>query len=190
VSSASQVPRTPVEIAAGPVQLLPLSLADAPDLLAPLMDSEVVRWTAGGSPGTPEETQAWVERRLAEIAAGTTVSWAIRTAVGGLFAGHINLFNLDDEHAVAEVGYFIAPDHRRQGYARTALGAVTRYGFAALDLHRITLIHAVGNTASCALARACGYTLEGTTRGSYVLHGERVDEHLHARLASDAPVNA
>jgi RimJ/RimL family protein N-acetyltransferase len=188
VSSAPQGSREPVEIAAGPVQLLPLSLADAPDLLTPLTDPEVVRWSAGGGPSTLEETQAWVERRLEEVAAGTTVSWAIRTAVGGLFAGHINLFHLDDEHGVAEVGYFIAPDHRRRGYARTALGAVTRFGFGALDLHRITLIHAVGNAASCRLAAACGYALEGTTRGSYVLHGERVDEHLHARLASDPVV--
>lgn len=177
----------PIEIAAGAVQLLPLSGSDAPDLLPALMDPDVVRWKTGEAPRTMGDAEAWVARRLEEVADGRTAAWTIRTAVGGLLAGHINLFNLDHEHATAEVGFFVAPEHRGRGVARTALGAVTRYGFAALDLHRITLIHAIDNKASCAVAAACGYGLEGTMRESYVLHGERVDEHLHSRLAIDPP---
>jgi RimJ/RimL family protein N-acetyltransferase len=175
----------PVEIAAGAFQLLPLDDHDAADLLPVLSDPEVSRWGPAAPPRTLTDVQDWVGQRLAEVERGSTLAWTIRTAVGGLLAGHINLFNLDHEHGTAEVGFFVAPGHRRQGVARTGLSVVSRYAFTALDVRRIVLIHAVENTASCGVASASGYALEGITRSSSVLHGERVDEHLHARLATD-----
>jgi RimJ/RimL family protein N-acetyltransferase len=180
----------PVEIAAGAFQLLPLGELDAAELLPVLSDPEVSRWGASAPPSTLTDAQDWVGQRLGEVERGSTLAWTIRTAVGGLLAGHINLFNLDHEHGTAEVGFFVAPAHRRQGVARTGLSVVSRYAFTALDVRRIALIHAVENTASCGVASACDYALEGTTRSSYVVRGERVDEHLHARLATDPPTSS
>jgi RimJ/RimL family protein N-acetyltransferase len=45
----------------------------------------------------------------------------------------------------------------------------------------------VANPASCRVAEKAGFRLEGTMRASFRAEdGQRYDEHLHARLATDA----
>ena len=63
-----------------------------------------------------------------------------------------------------------------------------RYGVDQLGLHRVVLLHAVGNRASCAVAASSGFAYEGLEREA-MDHGDGVlhDAHLHARLATDPP---
>jgi RimJ/RimL family protein N-acetyltransferase len=78
------------------------------------------------------------------------------------------------------------PEARGNGYGSEALRTVTRWAFTETELHRIGLMHAVGNSASCSVAIAAGYELEGTMRQSYPSgDGELQDNHLHARLRTD-----
>ena len=77
---------------------------------------------------------------------------------------------------------------RGNGYAAEALRTVTQWAFTETELYRMALMHAVGNGASCSVAKAAGYQLEGTMRQSYPSgDGELHDNHLHARLRSDPP---
>ncbi len=63
---------------------------------------------------------------------------------------------------------------------------MTQWAFGETGLNRIALRHAVGNAASCAVANAAGYALEGTMRQSYRFgDGNLHDEHLHAHLRID-----
>ena len=88
-------------------------------------------------------------------------------------------------------------DHRLRAHARGSGQRIRRRGAAHRHtsgpsprprLHRIALMHAVGNGASCSVASAAGYELEGTMRQSYRYgDGELHDEHLHARLRTDPP---
>ncbi len=82
------------------------------------------------------------------------------------------------------------PDARGHGYASEALRMVSDWAFSTTSLQRIMLMHAIENSASCGVALAAGYAIEGTTRQSYRFgDGELHDEHLHARLRND-PVPA
>jgi RimJ/RimL family protein N-acetyltransferase len=64
--------------------------------------------------------------------------------------------------------------------------AVTRWAFQERDLMRVQLEHALGNPASCRVAEAAGFLLEGTTRSAYALpDGGREDCHIHGRLPTD-----
>jgi RimJ/RimL family protein N-acetyltransferase len=60
--------------------------------------------------------------------------------------------------------------------------------FERLGWHRIELAHAVENERSCGVARRCGYLQEGVMRHAmrYAADGRWSDEHLHARLSTDA----
>ncbi|MFG1923270.1 GNAT family N-acetyltransferase [Cryptosporangium sp. NPDC048952] len=50
---------------------------------------------------------------------------------------------------------------------------------------RIFLLHSTGNSASCRVAHAAGFPMEGTLRG-YLLHADGWhDVHSHARLSTD-----
>jgi RimJ/RimL family protein N-acetyltransferase len=99
---------------------------------------------------------------------------------------NISLFAIDADHATAKVAYRVVPWKRRQGYACEALQAVTAWAFRELHLARVQLEHSVPNTASCQVAVASGYRLEGTLRSAYrTADGVRHDDHVHARLAID-----
>jgi RimJ/RimL family protein N-acetyltransferase len=183
-------PAVPIEIAAGAWHLLPLSASDAAELAPVLADPVIERWSPAGMPRTPDDLDAWMARRLDGAAAGTGLTWTVRTAVGGHIAGLVEAYALSPDLGSADLGCFTAADHRRQGVARTAVGAVTRYLHHGVGLHRVQWMHAVDNEPSCALALRCGFAHEGTLRSSGKVQGEWVDEHLHARLDDDPPVSA
>jgi RimJ/RimL family protein N-acetyltransferase len=64
--------------------------------------------------------------------------------------------------------------------------AVTRWAFGSRGLMRVQLEHAVPNPASCRVAVAAGFVLEGTARSAYAVPGGgREDCHIHGRLPSD-----
>jgi RimJ/RimL family protein N-acetyltransferase len=80
------------------------------------------------------------------------------------------------EHARGEVGYWLAPEARRQGHATRALQLICAWGFEALGLERIELLAASGNLASQLVATRAGFTPEAVLR-SYMRNGdgERID---------------
>jgi RimJ/RimL family protein N-acetyltransferase len=65
--------------------------------------------------------------------------------------------------------------------------AVTRWGFETRGLMRVQLEHSVHNLASCRVAEAAGFALEGLTRSAYAVPGteERHNAHIHGRLPTD-----
>ena len=103
--------------------------------------------------------------------------------------GRVALYT-DLEAGTGEIAYWVLPDVRGRGVASRAARAVTKWGHEELGLRRILLEHAVGNLASCAVARSVGYSLEGTAQALYVLDDGIHDVHLHAHVIGDSPDNA
>ena len=100
--------------------------------------------------------------------------------------GNVSLFAIDTDDLVAKIGYRVHPDARGRGVARQMVDAVTRWAFTERGLARVQLEHAVPNLASCKVAAAAGFLLEGTTRSAYAVPGHgREDCHIHGRLATD-----
>jgi RimJ/RimL family protein N-acetyltransferase len=66
-----------------------------------------------------------------------------------------------------------------------AAGAVVRFAFGGLGLHRLTWRHAAGNVASQRLAAALGFVPEGRLREAWPVDGRRDDVLVHGRLATD-----
>ncbi|MGX5657966.1 GNAT family N-acetyltransferase, partial [Geodermatophilus nigrescens] len=106
-------------------------------------------------------------------------------ADGGLL-GSVALHSVDLEQGDAEVGYWTVPAARGRGLAARAVDAAVRWGFAALPVDRVELVHAVDNPASGRVAAKAGFTLEGRLRRSFrYADSVRHDELLWARLADD-----
>lgn len=186
---------TPRSLLAGDLLLRPLAEGDGPAVAEALRDPGILRWAAGRAvTEAPEGERArrWLEPRLAGWAAGN--AWfAVTQAEQGVLLGALSVREVNRLPDQAVVTYWVAPSARGRGIAAKALDAAARWAFAGaaeggLGLHRITLDHALLNTASCAVATRAGFGTEGTMRDYYVdATGLRHDSHLHARLATDGP---
>ncbi len=85
-----------------------------------------------------------------------------------------------------EVGYWCRSSRTGQGLVREAVTAVSAYAFAHLHAVRVELVTDEENTASCRIAEACGFTLEGTLRNERrAPDGSLRSLRIYARLAVD-----
>ena len=158
---------------------------DVPDVLGMAGDAESRAWSPSLRPVCTEaDARAWMARRRGP----DRVDWAVCDVLTGRVVGRVGLHQFDEQCRSAELGYSVMAEHRRQGVARRAVAAAVAHGFDTLGLARVSLIHAVGNPASCAVAASCGFAFEGVER-SALDHGDGVlhDVHRHARLATDPP---
>ncbi|MBY8875737.1 GNAT family N-acetyltransferase [Micromonospora sp. PLK6-60] len=173
-----------VELTAPGLALRPWQPTDAPAVLAALADPAIAQWNPQGV--TDEAGAAeWIRRR-SDPDEQSALSLAVTDAAVGTLLGAVSLHRIRGEDA--EIGYWTAAPARGRGVAAKAVTALTGWGFARLGLHRVELLHAVPNVASCRVAERAGYAAEGVLRESFRFgDGRRYDEHLHARLATDPP---
>ena len=85
----------------------------------------------------------------------------------------------------AQVGYWIGPEHARQGYMREALTALVEHAFGEMDISRIEAACLPENTASRALLEASGFACEGRAHAYLQIDGRWRDHVLYARLRTD-----
>ncbi|MGH3916812.1 MAG: GNAT family N-acetyltransferase [Pseudonocardiaceae bacterium] len=85
----------------------------------------------------------------------------------------------------AKLGYAIAADYWRRGYATDAARTLIDFGFRTLDLHRISAAMGPDNTASIALAHRLDMTYEGRIRDHVHTNGQWRDSLLYSVLADE-----
>jgi RimJ/RimL family protein N-acetyltransferase len=78
----------------------------------------------------------------------------------GSVIGDVVLMWRSREHATAEIGYVFHPDHRGQGFATEAVGALLDIAFGTYRLHRVTARIDARNLASLRLAERVGMRQE------------------------------
>jgi RimJ/RimL family protein N-acetyltransferase len=76
----------------------------------------------------------------------------------------------------------VLPGARGCGVAARALGAMGDWLFGEIGLHRLELLHATGNPASCRVALRAGHAAEGTRLRQALNADGWHDLHAHARL--------
>ena len=169
---------TPVSIPADGLMLRLWTRSDAEQVAQVSRDPLIALWNP-----TAASAEEWCARR-ADWSDGTHASWAVADpGEPATVLGSVSLFNIDTDQRYAEIGFWVAPAHRRRGVATRGLRAATTYAFEMVGLRRIVLYHGTDNLGSCAVARANDYDLEGVHRMSHRYgDGRWHDEHSHARL--------
>jgi ribosomal-protein-alanine N-acetyltransferase len=115
----------------------------------------------------------------------TDASWAVARTDTGEAVGQVGLRTVFLDGAQAQISYWMLPEARRQRLAVRAAHAVTEWAMTELGLQRVFLRHSVRNDASCAVAAAAGFALEGTLR-KHALHSDGWhDFHVHARVVGE-----
>lgn len=106
-------------------------------------------------------------------------SFAI-TKDGERALGWINFYN--ETHAVAGLGYILAPAERGHGFVAEAVEAMLAHGFKTLKLHRVYLDIDPQNERSVAVAERAGFRREGLFRQAFFRDGEYLDSVFYALL--------
>jgi len=132
-----------------------------------------------------EETRAWMQRIHGNYERREALVWAISFPERDEVIGTVLLWNFDEDYQCGELGYELDPAYWRQGIMAEAVPVVVRYGFTALDLHRIEAVTSAENVPSGSLLRKLGFALEGTLRQRQYFEG-RYEDQLYFGLLKDA----
>ncbi|WP_185173057.1 GNAT family N-acetyltransferase [Rothia nasimurium] len=137
--------------------LRPLREADAEAMAQACQDPDIIRFCLSVPLNYTEETaRDFVAYAHQASESGHELVWGIDAS--GVFAGVVSLFNITGSSA--EVGYWLAPGSRGQGFLTEALGMVV--GFAldpqGLGLDRLSWKALSDNEASERVARRVGFT--------------------------------
>lgn len=125
-----------------------------------------------------ESVSAWADRRAFDF----TIR-AIEEPDRHL--GNVSIWHTSTQNGVGEVGYWIRSDETRKGYGIEATTRVIQVGFEELQLHKVQLRIAVGNTRSESIAEALGFTLEGTLRDEVKIGNAWLDHTVWSLLESE-----
>jgi len=121
-----------------------------------------------------------MEERLLD---GDGVRFVVRA--DGDRVGACSLFSVDETHGHATVSYWIAPDHRKQGYASDALDAVCDYAFSERRLNKLRAGLVASNDASAGVLESVGFTREARLESELFYDGDYVDELRYGLLAEN-----
>ena len=134
---------------------------------------------------TSEAALRWIDQRLEAWRSGEAFSWVV--VDGDTLVGSVTVAEIDRSNDIGWASYWTAPWARGKGVASSSLRALSDWAFAHAGLFRLELGHRTNNPASCRVALAAGYTVEGLERQKLRYGEERFDVELHARLATDPP---
>jgi RimJ/RimL family protein N-acetyltransferase len=185
----TMIGRVPVMIEAGALSLRPWTEDDAERVLAAFADPLIAAWNPRLPLSGLAAARRWVASRATGWAGGGSCTWAVVDSTSGALLGSTGLRHIDPIDHGAVASYWTLAPARGNGVAPAALTAATDWGFRLLGLHRVQLAHVLANEASCRVAAKAGFALEATTRGSCLLRDGFSDGHLHARVATDPPVD-
>jgi len=164
--------------------LRPFEMSDAPAMQrlvsAPEVAYNTLRIPHPYPDGAAEE---WISSHQQSSDDDAEVVFAITLRESGEFVGVIGL--RPAPHDKAEIGYWIGVPYWGRGYATEAVGAVIRFGFESLSLHRIESNHFTRNPASGRVMEKNGMRYEGLLRGAVKKGDEYLDIRFYGILRGD-----
>ena len=131
------------------------------------------------------EAERYISKQMAELKQGISVTFAIEPKSTQKLQGIMEIRDIDREHSVAELSYWLAVEAWRKGYMSEALQVILRFGFITLSLNRLYAYHMTRNPSSDKLLRKNGFQQEGLLRQRVRKWGVFEDVVLQAIIRED-----
>ncbi len=101
----------------------------------------------------------------------------------GQVAGSLSFNEISHLNHQADIGYWLSADLKGRGIMTKSVAKLIKFGFGQLKLHKITLVAAVENQPSNAVAKRVGMTLEATLREQILLKSGYHDVNYYSIFA-------
>lgn len=115
-------------------------------------------------PYPDREAERYIRKQIAAQKAGSSVTFAIELKTEAKLIGIAELRDIEPEHSVAELSYWLGVSAWGQGYMSEAIKPILNFGFINLSLNRIYAYHMVRNRASGKVLQKNGFQVEGLLR--------------------------
>jgi ribosomal-protein-alanine N-acetyltransferase len=174
-----------VELRTTRLRLGDFELGDYQAVHAFATDLAVVSYVEWG-PNTPEETQAFLRDPITSADLSPRRRYALAVVVHSdaeRLIGSVELGVVSFEHRRGEIGYVLAHEWWRLGYATEATGRLLGFGFDQLGLHKISATCDPENRASVAVLTKNGMHQEGVLRDHVYVRGQWRDRLLFSVIA-------
>lgn len=131
-----------------------------------------------------DEGRAFIERQWSRQTDGEGLALAITDRASDDAVGQIVLL-FRERPGVAGIGYWIIERARRRGFARRAVGLLSRWGLEESGLARVEALVEPDNIASQRVLEGVGFEREGLLR-SYLSFGDvRADAFMYSLVTQD-----
>ncbi|WP_062646017.1 GNAT family N-acetyltransferase [Streptomyces maremycinicus] len=180
------VPPAPLRLEGPGIVLREWTDDDLDALVEVYDDPEIARWTPVASPFDARAARTYLDKARTGRAGGGVAQLAITTD-GGRPRGEVLLFRSAADERDAELAYGVGAEHRGQGLARRAVRLVVEFALRAASPRRLVLCIEAGNTASEAVARACGFALAADAPVSRRAKGHEVVLRTWSLRPKDLP---
>lgn len=111
--------------------------------------------------------------------------FAVRRKSDNSFIGRITYFDLNTRNRSVEIGFLVAPEFRRKGYAYEAVRLLLKHLFEELALNKVMAQTGEYNQASIALLKKLGFKQDGRLRQHHEVDGKLYDDLLFSILAEE-----
>ncbi|MEU4240618.1 GNAT family protein [Actinoplanes sp. NPDC026619] len=159
--------------------------ADAPVLAAYRSDPDVARYQSWDAPFPLLKAEAAVAGFMES--SPDIPGWfqyAIERIADRRLIGDVAV-RMHDNLKQAELGFSLATEHQKQGYATEAVRGVLDRLFRLQGLHKVTGECDARNVASAGLMERLGFTREGHLRQQTFIKGEWTDDLIYGVLAEE-----
>lgn len=99
--------------------------------------------------------------------------------------GRIGLHNINHQHRIGEIGYWLADGLQGRGIIAKSCKATINHAFKELGLNRIEIKCGTGNDKSRAIAEKLQFKQEGILKQAELLNGKFIDLYLYAMLKEE-----
>ncbi len=166
--------------------LRPYRAEDAPDVVLACRDELTQRWLPLPNPYTDADAAAWcIEMAPGFRRSGEGIEWAAVRRSDDRLIGSFGLKRTDWRGRSSEIGYWVAPWARGEGFAVEATLAIASWLLVEQRFERMVLRAATGNLASQRVAEKAGFTREGIARSAGFTNDGRVDLVVFSLVRSD-----
>jgi ribosomal-protein-serine acetyltransferase len=100
----------------------------------------------------------------------------------GRIVGVASYHRIDWQNRSTSIGYWLAANQEGHGLVTASCQVLVDHAFASLNLHRLTITCATGNTRSRAIPPRLGFVHEGCQRDAEWLYDHFVDHEVYVQL--------